>query len=79
MQLYPLMFLRSFKTRPVRTMLSMFGIILGVASILAIGITNQTALNSVTPLFAETSGKANLIITLSKRPRMVLPNATFAK
>jgi len=63
MHLYRLMLLRSFKTRPVRAILSTFGIILGVASILAIGITNQTALNSVTRLFAETSGKANLIIT----------------
>ncbi len=46
-------------------LLSAFGIILGVAAILAIGITNQTALNSVTQLFQETSGKANLIITSS--------------
>ncbi len=43
----------------------MFGIVLGVAAILAIGITNQTALNSVINLFQETSGKANLIITSS--------------
>ncbi len=43
--------------------LSTFGIVLGVAAILAIGITNQTALNAVTNLFQETSGKANLIIT----------------
>ncbi len=41
----------------------MFGIILGVAAILAIGITNQTALDAVTNLFQETAGKSNLIIT----------------
>ncbi len=43
----------------------MFGIVLGVAAILAIGITNQTALNSVTNLFQETSGKTNLVVTAS--------------
>ena len=58
-----LLTLRSFKARPFRIILSTFGIILGVAAILAIGITNQTALNAVTNLFQETSGKANLIVT----------------
>lgn len=54
---------RSLRARPLRILLSMFGIILGVAAILAIGITNQTALNAVTNLFQETSGRSNLIIT----------------
>lgn len=58
-----LLTLRSFKARPFRMILSTFGIVLGVAAILAIGITNQTALNAVTNLFQETSGKANLIVT----------------
>jgi putative ABC transport system permease protein len=58
-----LLTLRSFKARPFRIILSTFGIVLGVAAILAIGITNQTALNAVTNLFQETSGKANLIVT----------------
>ena len=35
---------------------------LGVATILAISITNQTALQSVKRLFSDTAGKANLII-----------------
>jgi putative ABC transport system permease protein len=47
----------------MRMLLSTFGIVLGVAAILAISITNQTAMLSVTRLFQETSGKANLIIT----------------
>jgi len=54
---------RSLRARPARMILSTFGIVLGVAAILAIGITNQTAMLSVTRLFQETSGKANLIIT----------------
>ena len=43
--------------------LSAFGIVLGVAAILAIGVTNRTAMSSITQIFAETSGRANLIIT----------------
>jgi putative ABC transport system permease protein len=54
---------RSLRARPLRILLSGFGIVLGVAAILAIGITNQTALNAVTNLFQETSGRSNLIIT----------------
>jgi len=58
-----LLTLRSLRARPMRMLLSTFGIVLGVAAILAISITNQTAMLSVTRLFQETSGKANLIIT----------------
>ena len=66
MTLLRLLTLRSIRTRPVRLLLSAFGIILGVAGILAIGITNQTALESITRLFENTSGKANLVITASE-------------
>ena len=65
MTLLRLLTLRSIRTRPMRLLLSAFGIILGVAGILAIGITNQTALDSITRLFENTSGKANLIVTTS--------------
>ncbi|MFL7890711.1 MAG: ABC transporter permease [Anaerolineales bacterium] len=54
--------LRSLRTRPTRMLLSTFGIVLGVATILAISITNQTALQSVKRLFSDTAGKANLEI-----------------
>jgi putative ABC transport system permease protein len=47
-------------------LLSIFGIILGVAAILGIGITNQTALDSVKLLFEDTSGKADLMIISSQ-------------
>jgi putative ABC transport system permease protein len=63
MRLTRLLVFRSIRARPLRLLLSTFGIVLGVAAILAIGITNQTALDSVTQLFANTSGKSNLIIT----------------
>lgn len=66
MKLSYLLLLRSLKSRPGRIVLSMFGIILGVASILAIGITNQTALQSITRLFEDTSGKANLVVISSE-------------
>ena len=48
--------LRSIKARPTRVLLSTFGIVLGVAAILGIGITNQTALDSVELLFEDTAG-----------------------
>ncbi len=62
MRLARLLTLRSLRARPTRWMLSAFGIILGVATILAIGITNRTALTSVTRLFETTSGKAKLVV-----------------
>lgn len=55
--------LRSMRTRPLRTLLTMFGIILGVAGLLAIRITNVTALESLSALFEGTAGKTDLIIT----------------
>jgi putative ABC transport system permease protein len=63
MKLLRLLSLRSLTARPMRVLLSTFGIVLGVAAIIAIGVTNQTALNSVTQLFENTSGKADLIVT----------------
>jgi len=62
MKLSKLLLLRAIKARPLRMILSMFGIILGVASILSIGITNQTALESISKLFEDTSGKASLVL-----------------
>lgn len=46
-------------------MLTTFGIILGVAVILAISITNLSTLDSINHLFSEASGNANLVITSS--------------
>lgn len=63
MALVRVLALRSLRSRPLRMLLSTLGIILGVAAILAIGVTNQTALESISRLFEETSGRANLVIT----------------
>ena len=62
MRLIRLLLLRSFRSRPARALLSMFGIILGVAGMLAISITNQSALDALTRLFADTSGRSRLAV-----------------
>lgn len=46
-------------------MLTTFGIVLGVAVILAISITNLSTLDSINRLFSEASGKASLVVTSS--------------
>lgn len=54
---------RSLRSRPLRMLLSMFGIVLGVAGILAIGATNLAAMDSIDRLFKDSSGNANLVVT----------------
>ncbi len=66
MRLFRLLIIRSLLDRPLRMLLSTFGIMLGVAAILAINITNNNAIASVDRLFSNTSGKANLIVTAAK-------------
>jgi len=63
MQLIRLLILRSFFSRPIRTLLCIFGIMIGVGGILAIGITNHAAMDSITDLFEESSGRTNLMVT----------------
>lgn len=46
-----------------RTVLTLMGIILGVAVVLAIQITNQTTLDSLRRVFDRTTGQAGLVIT----------------
>jgi putative ABC transport system permease protein len=76
MQLLRLLSLRSLTARPMRVFLSTFGIVLGVAAIIAIGVTNQTALASVTQLFENTSGKADLIVTSREADGGGIPETT---
>jgi putative ABC transport system permease protein len=57
-----LLTLRSIRVRFLRFALSGFGIVLGVAGMLAINVTNQTALDSIVELFQNTSGKAKLTV-----------------
>lgn len=55
--------IRSVQRRPLRTILSIIGIMIGVAGILALGITNEAAMGSIAELFAESSGRTDLMIT----------------
>lgn len=79
MLLTNLLVLRSLRSRPLRTLLGAFGIVLGVASMLAIGITNLTALDSVTRLFKNTSGNANLIVINSDSTRRGFNDRTLRR
>jgi putative ABC transport system permease protein len=63
MLLTRLLTFRSIRARSFRFLLSAFGIILGVAGLLAIRSTNQAALGSISKLFESTSGRAKLTIT----------------
>jgi putative ABC transport system permease protein len=55
--------IRGIQRRPLRTFLSMLGIMIGVAGILSLGITNQASMQSITELFAESSGRIDLMVT----------------
>ncbi len=79
MRLIRLVLLRSMRLRPLRTILSVFGIVIGVASIVAIGLTNQAALDSVTQVFQDTSGKANLIVLTSVSDAQGFPESALHK
>lgn len=65
LRLIRLLIFRSIRMRFLRFALSSFGILLGVAAVLAINVTNQTALDSVVELFQDTSGKAKLTVITS--------------
>jgi len=56
---------RNMRARWMRTLLTCAGIVLGVAVILAISITNDSTLQSIRDVFNEASGKANLIVQSS--------------
>jgi len=56
---------RSLRARSSRTLLTTFGAVLGVAVILAIRITNRSTIESITAVFNEASGKANLVVSRS--------------
>ncbi|MBI5713361.1 MAG: ABC transporter permease, partial [Chloroflexi bacterium] len=57
--------LRNMRIRWMRTALTCLGIVLGVAVILAISITNDSTLKSIRNVFDEASGKANLLVQSS--------------
>ena len=55
--------LRSLRARPSRTVLTMFGIVMGVAVILAISVANATTVEALANLFGEAAGKSHLVVT----------------
>lgn len=60
MGLTRLVTLRSMASRRLRSLLTLFGIVIGVAGILSINATNRNAFNSITELFEGTSGRVSL-------------------
>jgi putative ABC transport system permease protein len=54
---------RNLWIRKARTLLTMGGIMLGVAVILAVSVTTHSAQVSVRKLFEEAAGRANLVVT----------------
>jgi len=63
LKLYNLLSLRTLKSRPMRSILSMLSIMIGVAGILALSISNEAAMASITALFEQSSGRSDLMIT----------------
>lgn len=62
---------RSIQRHPFRSILSMLGIMIGVAGILALGITNQASMRSITALFEESSGRVDLMVTAATESQAV--------
>nr|MBI2904573.1 ABC transporter permease [Chloroflexota bacterium] len=60
-----LLAVRNMSARWMRTLLTCLGIVLGVAVILAIAVTNDSTLLSIRNVFDEASGKANLLVQSS--------------
>ena len=65
MRLTKLITIRSLSTRRMRSILTLFGIVIGVACIFAINFTNENAYRSITGLFEGTTGRVNLEIRSS--------------
>ena len=53
---------RNLRVRLVRTLLTVAGIVLGVAVILAIAVTNRSIYNGLEALFADVAGNADLTV-----------------
>lgn len=62
MRLARLLTIRSIKKRTSRTILTLFGILLGVSALFAINHVNEKAFSSLTSFFEGTSGKVHLEI-----------------
>ena len=70
---------RNMRGRRGRTLLTLLGIVLGVAVVLAIQITNQTTLDSLRQVFDRTTGKAGLVVISVNEERQPLDDAVLSK
>jgi len=70
---------RNLRAHRGRTFLTLLGIILGVAVVLAIQITNQTTLDSLRKVFDRTTGQANLLVVPVNENKRPLDQAVLAK
>jgi putative ABC transport system permease protein len=53
---------RNMRSRRGRTLLTLLGIVLGVAVVLAIQVTNQSTLDSIRQVFDQATGQASLVV-----------------
>lgn len=53
---------RNLRARWVRTMLTLLGIIIGVAAMVAVRATNQSTIAAINSFFDEAAGKSNLVV-----------------
>lgn len=79
LKLTRLLMMRSLRERPLRILLSTFGIVLGVASLLAISLTNRAALDAVTELIYDTTGRSQLVITSALSSDEGLPETSLSR
>jgi putative ABC transport system permease protein len=62
MKRFPALAFRNLWSRKLRTLLTGFGIVLGVATVLAFGVTNATVEKSLNDFFSQAAGEADLTI-----------------
>jgi putative ABC transport system permease protein len=71
--------LRNMDSRRWRTALTLMGIVLGVAVVLAIRITNQSTLDSIRGVFDRATGKASLIVVPRNQSRDILNDEILSR
>lgn len=54
--------IRNMRTRWVRSLLTMMGIVVGVAAMVSVSATNASTLNSINAFFDEASGQSDLLV-----------------
>jgi ABC-type lipoprotein release transport system permease subunit len=64
--------LRNMRTRLGRTLLTLAGIVLGVAVVLAIQVTNRSTLDSIRQVFDRAAGRASLLVVPASQGGEVL-------